>query len=252
MTNIENLEIRCEELWCSIKALNKHYSDLINNILNEYFPDTKWYVTSFDKDHVYISINLDETYSDGTYKRYTIEIDHGYSSCFSIKDDEQFHLNINPFTAGSFTLLENNSLREYFGMVGNLCTNEEFRNELIDILKIYYIEFKPINEEYRKVEREIDSIKRDIAEQERLAQKNETYNNYKTSAMTITDGYFVIDTGESCITNPDERIIYRKKPVRICKGPMNYNDAYTEMRSYYKSEYHKYKVVEVSKIKFTE
>lgn len=252
MANLETLEIRGKELWGTIIALNKHYYNIVDNLLIKYFPDTKWYVTSFDKDRVHISINLNETYADGSFKRYTIEIDHGYSSCFSIKDDEHFHLNINPFTAGSFTLLENNSLREYYGMVGNLCSNEEFRNELIDILKIYYIEFKPINEEYRKVQREIDSINRDIAEQKRLAQKNETYNTYKTAALTNTDGYFVIDTGASCITNPDERTIYRKKPVKILAGPFNYQVATAEMRSYYKSEYHKYKVVEVSKIKFTE
>ena len=252
MTHLETLKNSSDELWGTIIALNKHYYNIVDNLLIKYFPDTKWHVTSFDKDHVHISINLNETYSDGSFKKYTIEINHGYSSCFSRKDDERFHLNINPFTAGSFTLLENNSLREYYGMVGNICSNEEFRNELIDILKTYYIEFKPINEKYYKVEREINSIKRDIAEQERLAQKNETYNTYKTAALANTDGYFVIDTDESCITDSDERIIYRKKPVKILAGPMNYDDAYAEMCSYYKSKYNKYKVVEVSKIKFTE
>lgn len=252
MTHLETLKNSSEELRETIISLNNKYSTIIDDLLIKHFPNTKWHVTSFDKSYLNISMNLEDKYSDGTYKKHTIDIRHGYSSSYSTNDDKKFQLTINPFTAGEFTLLENNSLREYYGMVGNICSNEEFRNELIDVLNMYYNEFNPINEKYREINREICSIELEIVKQEKLANKNKEYNNYKYAALTITDGYFVIDTGDTCITDSDERIIYRKKPVKILAGPMNYDDAYTEMCSYYKSKYNKYKVVEVSKIKFTE
>lgn len=249
---MENLKNRRAELMLSINNLNSKYHKLIDSFLKTCFPNTVWFVNFFDADHLNISMELESTYSNGTHRKYTIEIDHGYKSWYSYNDDEQFHMNINPFTGGTFTLLENNELREYYGMVGNLCSNENFRNGLIELLKKYYVEYSPINEEMKSVRNEISKIERVEAEANRLAKKNEEYIKYKTGAETITDGYFVIDTGDGVITNPDERIIYRKKPVKILAGPMSYQEANVEVNSYYKSEYHKYKAVEVSKIKFTE
>lgn len=238
-------------LFNSMKSLTENTLVALNDELKKHNEFNKWHFDSLYDTHANLRMASGETYKDGSPKYLSIEIKHGYS--FSDKTDYKF--TINPFSCGSIDIMGDNCYKEYFMATGAVFSNVEFHTAIRSILFNYDQSRIEIVKKIRDIERIYEKAEHEKREAEMIASAYTKCDEIIAAKEKNTDLYVVIDKGDECVIfsgMPDaikHIYTYRNKAVKIMAGPISYNEAYKEMKSYYKSDYHKYQVIEISKLK---
>ena len=228
------IEAKCNEL----KVNNEFYSKKFNEIKAKFGLNSKYNFILKNETLLMIEFETGDFYNDGTPKHTHLDI--RYEKSWGANDEYSF--SINPYTAGSFDPLSSNYLVDYYNLVGFICSNKEFTNEIKNLMHEYTKKNESIRDEIYRIENKIREAKR--KEELRIAEEKETKKINEIKEKLPNSEYALINKKESSFKN----FIYRNAYVQVVKCG-TFEECENELKTLNKKN-NKYSIVSASKIKY--
>lgn len=228
------IESKCNEL----KVNNEFYSKKLNEIKENFGLDNKYNFILKNETLLMIEFETGDFYNDGTPKHTHLDI--RYEKSWGANDGYSF--SINPYTAGLFDPLSSNYLVDYYNLVGFICSNKEFTNEIKNLIHEYTKKNESIRDEIYRIENKIREAKR--KEELRIAEEKETKKINEIKEKLPNYEYALINKKESSFKN----FIYRNAYVQVVKCG-TFEECENELKTLNKKN-NKYSIVSASKIKY--
>ena len=150
MSGFDNIiEAKCNEL----KVNNEFYSKKLNEIKENFCLDNKYNFILKDETLLLIEFETGEFYNDGNPKHNHIEIVF-VKSC-GYNDD--YFFSINPYAPG-LEPIDSNYLINYCELVELICSNEEFRNAIKNLMHEYAKKNENIKNEICDIKEKLTSL----------------------------------------------------------------------------------------------
>ena len=143
-----------EAKYNELKVNNKFYSKKLDEIKENFGLDSKCNFILKDETLLLIEFETGEFYNDENPKRNHIEIVF-IKSC-GYNDD--YFLSINPYTPGSEPI-DSSYLINYCELVELICSNEEFRNAIKNLMREYTEKNEHIKNEICDIKEKLTSLK---------------------------------------------------------------------------------------------
>ena len=151
MSEFDNI---IEAKYNEFKVNNKFYSKKLDEIKENFGLENKCNFILKDETLLLIEFETGEFYNDGNPKHNHIEIVF-VKSC-GYNDD--YFFSINPYTPGSEPI-DSNYLINYCELVELICSNEEFRNEIKNLMHEYAEKNEHIKNDICDIKEKLTSLK---------------------------------------------------------------------------------------------
>lgn len=133
-----------QELVNTKETLKGEFKNSLIYILDKYDLDKKYHIGS-------VSDTNFQIVWEGNDSNKKLEINFGYDWV----ENDKFTFEINPYSTGSFPLLNTSSSKDYYILVGILCSNKALCIDIYDLVKQYSDNIKPINEQICKINEDL-------------------------------------------------------------------------------------------------
>ena len=151
MSEFDNIiEAKCNEL----KVNNKFYSKKLDEIKENFSLDNKCNFILKDETLLLIEFETGEFYNNGNPKHNHIEI----VFVKSWGDNDDYFFSINPYTPGSEPI-DSSYLINYCELVELICSNEDFRNAIKNLMHEYTKKNEHIKNEICDIKEKLTSLK---------------------------------------------------------------------------------------------
>ena len=137
-----------------IKSTRNFYINIANEIKENFGLDSKYNFILKDETLLLIEFETGEFYNDGNPKHDHIEI----VFVKSWGDNDEYLLSINPYTPGSEPI-DSSYLVDYCELVELICSNEEFRNAIKNLMHEYTEKNEHIKNEICDIKERLTSLK---------------------------------------------------------------------------------------------
>lgn len=226
------------------KECVQEYKDKINVLLSEFLPS--WYVSSLYEESLRFERKSEtEFYKNGSPRTYEIQLYHG-RDYWTKGDRNRFELNVSAM--GSFDILGNNDIKQYYVACGTILSNNVFNLELDSLLTEFYQKIRDINNYLEDLNRE-EEIREDERKDKEIREANkQNFNLCITSfAENLEDKYVVLKKVQETYAN----CYYRKSPFTLETPAVCLSDAECMKRvMQIENRYAEFKIIPANKVKF--
>lgn len=150
-----------QELVNTKETLKGEFKNSLIYILDKYDLDKKYHIGS-------VSDTNFQIVWEGNDSNKKLEINFGYDWI----ENDKFTFEINPYSTGSFPLLNTSLSKNYYILVGILCSNKALCIDIYNLVKQYSDNIKPINEQICKINEELIREKLDSLSSKNLEDTN--------------------------------------------------------------------------------
>ena len=225
------------------KACVQEYKDKINALLAEFLPS--WYVSSLYEESCRFERKSEtEFYRNGSPCTYEIQLYHGRD--YWTKGRNRFELNVSAM--GSFNILGNNDIKQYYIACGIILSNNEFNLELDSLLTEFYQELRIIKNYLDDLNREEDIREFEKKEAETREKNKKNFDLCIVSFSENLEGKYVV---LKKATDSQANCYYRKASFTLETPAVLMRDAESMKRvMQIENRYAEFKIVPANKVKF--
>lgn len=240
----EQLSNLLESAKSQFRANINEYTDKINALLNEFLPS--WYVCRLTDSICELERKSETMFFkvSNTPMTYDIQIYHGKNYWETGRN--RFELNIS--ARGSFSILGDNDIKQYYLACGVILSNNVFNLELESLLIEFYEKYQVIKNYLSEIQREIQYREDTRKDEEAKAIIKEKFDKYLPSFNGNLEGkYVVLKKSSDSFAN----CYYRKAPFTLESSASSENECYSVKRLLQtENRYAEFKIIPANKVKF--